>query len=245
MLLLEMGWSPFVTAPVAGVLGGLVGLLFGLVALRTRGPSFIIATIAMLLMVALLFDIWQYVGGANGMSLPLPPFSFEFLRVPFYYAMLLTAAGSTLLSWRVLHSRFGLGLRALAEDETKAEVSGIDTAWHKIAAFALSGIFPAIAGAIWGYQLTYLRGTIFFSIAVAAQMTLMAIIGGKGTVAGPVVGAVIIILLNEFAVARFGSSELNIVVTGVVLVLVLVFFPAGVIGSLRQRGRLPAFLDWD
>lgn len=245
MLLLELGWSPFVTAPLAGVLGGVVGLLFGLVALRTRGPSFIIATIAMLLMTALLFDVWQYVGGANGISLPLPPFPFEFLRVPFYYAMLLTAVGSTFLSWRVLHSRFGLGLRALAEDETKAEVNGIDTRWHKVFAFALSGIFPAVAGAIWGYQLTYLRGTIFFSIAVAAQMTLMAIIGGKGTVAGPVIGAMLIVGLNEFAVARFGSSELNIVVTGVILVAVLVFFPAGVVGSLRQRGRLPAFLDWD
>jgi len=244
-LLVYYGWSPFLTAPVAGVLGLGLGLLFGLVALRTSGAAFIISTIALLLMTALVFDNWEWVGGANGLSLPLPQFELRWVKVPFYYAMLLTGVGAVWLSWKVAHSRFGLGLRAIAEDEIKAEVAGINTRAYKVMAFALSAIFPAIAGGFWGYSLTYLRGTIFFSIAVAAEMVLMAIIGGRGTVSGPVVGAVLLVAINEFSVARFGSSELNIVVTGLILVAALIFFPTGIVGSLRDRGRLPRFLDWD
>lgn len=244
-LLVYQGWSPFLTAPVAGLVGMALGVVVGLITLRTRGPAFIIATIALLLMSALVFDNWELVGGANGLSLPIPQYSREWARVPFYAGMAVTAVGSVLLSWKVAHSKLGLGLRALAQDETKAEVLGINTRRYKIIAYALSAAFPAVAGAIWGYSLTYVRPSVFFTIAIAAQMVLMAIIGGRGTVAGPVVGAVLLVAVNEASVARFGSSELNIVVTGAILLVVLIFFPLGVVGSLRQRGRLPAFLDWD
>ena len=73
----------------------------------------------------------------------------------------------------------------------------------------------------------------------------MAIIGGRGTVAGPVVGAILIVGVNEFSVRQFGQTELNIVVTGVILLATLLFFPRGIVGSLRNSGKLPAFLDWD
>lgn len=244
-LLVYQGWSPFLTAILAGVVGFGLGLVVGLITLRTRGPAFIIATIALLLMSALIFDNWELVGGANGLSLPLPGFSPEWSRAPFYLAMLAAAAGSVLLSWKVAHSKLGLGLRALAQDEVKAEVLGINTSRYKILAFALSAVFPAVVGAIWGYSLTYLRPSIFFTIGIAAQMVLMVIIGGRGTVAGPVVGATLLIALNEASVSQFGSTELNIVVTGGILIVVLLFFPLGIVGSLRQRGRLPKFLDWD
>lgn len=244
-LLVYQGWSPFLTAPVAGLVGMALGVVVGLITLRTRGPAFIIATIALLLMASLVFDNWDLVGGANGLSLPLPDFPREWVRVPFYSAMALIAVGSVLLSWRVAHSKLGLGLRALAQDETKAEVLGINTRRYKIIAYSLSAIFPAMAGAVWGYSLTYVRPSVFFTISIAAQMVLMAIIGGRGTVAGPALGAVFLVAVNEMSVARFGSSELNIVVTGVILLVVLIFFPLGIVGSLRQRRRLPGFLDWD
>lgn len=244
-LLVYQGWSPFITAPLAGLVAMAIGIGVGLITLRTRGPAFIIATLALLLMAALIFDNWELVGGSNGLSLPLPGFSREWARVPFYLAMLAGAVGSVLLSWKVAHSKLGLGLRAIAQDEIKAEVLGIDTRTYKVIAYTLSAFFPGVVGAIWGYSLTYLRPSIFFTIAIAAQMVLMAIIGGRGTVAGPVVGAVFLVIINELSVVLFGSSELNIVVTGVILILVLLFFPLGIVGSLRERGRLPAFLDWD
>lgn len=244
-LLVYQGWSPFWTAALGGVVGLAFGVIVGLITLRTSGPAFIIATIALVLMASLIFDNWDLIGGANGLSLPLPGYSREWVRVPFYIAMAVAAVGSVLLSWKVAHSKLGLGLRALAEDETKAEVLGINTRRYKIIAYALSGYFPAVAGAIWGYSLAYLRPSIFFTIAIAAQMVLMAIIGGRGTVAGPVLGALLLVAVNEVSVAQFGSSELNIVITGVILIVVLLFFPAGIVGTLRDKRRLPAILDWD
>lgn len=245
VLLVELGWSPFLTAPLAGLVALVLGFIAGLITFRTKGPAFIVATIALLLVVFLLMDNWEFVGGSAGLSLPLPPFPVEVVKIPFYYAMLVAAILTVILGYRVAHSKMGLALRAIAEDEVKAEVAGINTRLFKLMAFALSAFFPGVVGAIWGYSLTYLRPTAFFSIAIAAQMVLMAIIGGRGTVAGPVIGAVFMVTLNELSVTYFGTSELNLVITGGVMVLALLFFPLGLVGTLRERRRVPAWLDWD
>ncbi len=239
------GVSPFISALGAGLIAVLVGLLIGLITLRTRGPSFIISTIALLLLVHNLVDNWELAGGASGLSLPLPPLPIEWLKVPFYYGMALCAFGAMGLAYMVAHSKFGLGLRALSQDETKAEVAGINTRLYKVSAYALSAFFIGVAGSLFGYSLSYLRPTTFFEIGLAAQMVLMCIIGGRATVAGPVLGAILITAVNEYSVVQFGGTALNIVVTGGILLVTLVFFPLGIVGSLREAGRLPAFLDWD
>jgi branched-chain amino acid transport system permease protein len=239
------GVSPFLTAVVGGLAAVLLGLVVGLITLRTRGPAFIISTIALLFMFLLIFENIHYSGGTAGLPLPTPPFSQDWLKAPFYYAMLIGALGAVLLSYRVAHSKFGLGLRAIAEDETKAEVAGVPTRLYKIVAFALSAFFVGFVGAIWGYSLAFVRPTLFFTVAISAQMVLMAIIGGRGTVAGPVVGAFLIMAVNEFSLIQFGSSEINLVIAGGLLVTVLLFFPLGVVGTLRKKGWLPGFLDWD
>lgn len=235
MLFVHQGLSPFLTAVLAGVAAFGFGFVVGLITLRVRGPSFIISTIALLVMMRLVFENWEYIGGANGLTLPLTGLG----NVPFYYAMLAAAAGSVVLAYRVRSSKFGLGLRAIAQDETKAETAGINTWVYKSVAFGLSGFFIAVAGAVWGYSLGYLRPTAFLTIAIAADMALMTIIGGKGTVSGPVVGAVLLVVIDQFSIQQFGSSALNLVVTGVLLVLAIVFFPEGIVGALsdRLRGR--------
>jgi branched-chain amino acid transport system permease protein len=240
-----LGLSPFITAPLAGLVCVALGIGVGFITLRTRGPAFIISTIALMLIARILFDNWEYLGGSNGLSLPLLDLGTGLIKVPYYYGMLLCAAGAVYVSYRVRHSKFGLGLRAIAEDEVKAEVAGIDTRRYKIAAFALSGFFIGVAGALWGYSLFYLRPEAFLTLGVAADMVLMAIIGGRGTVAGPVIGAVLIVAFNEISVAQLGGSELNLAVTGILLMAALLFFPLGVVGTLREKGRLPRVLDWD
>jgi len=239
------GISPFLSAAVSGLIALLIGLLIGLITLRTRGPAFIISTIALLLLTHNMVDNWELSGGASGLSLPLPPLPIEWLKVPFYYGMALCAFGAVWLAHRVSHSKFGLGLRALSQDETKAEVAGINTRLYKVSAYALSAFFIGVAGSLFGYSLSYLRPTTFFEIGLAAQMVLMCIIGGRATVAGPVIGAILITAVNEFSVVQFGATALNIVITGGILVITLLFFPMGIIGSLRESGRLPAILDWD
>src|SRR5690606_12121157 len=219
LLLLELGWSPFATAIVAGVFSLLMGGVAGLITYRTHGPSFIISTIALLLVATLLMDNWAFLGGSNGLSLPLPSLSPSWVKVPCYYAMSLAAAGAVYLGHRVQHSKFGMALRAIAQDEVKAEVAGIDTRRYKLMAFALSAFFPGVVGALWGYNIAYLRPIIFLQIAIAARMVLMAIVGGRGTVAGPVIGAILVVAFDETAVDLFGGSEINLVITGALLIL--------------------------
>jgi branched-chain amino acid transport system permease protein len=245
ILFAYFGVSPFISFPLAGLIAMAIGFVVGLITLRTRGPTFIISTIALVLLTKILFDNWSYIGGTSGISLPLLDLPVELVKLPFYYLMLVLAVGAVYLSFRIRRSKFGLGLRAISQDETKAEVAGIPTRLYKTLAFALSGLFIGMAGALWGYYLTYLSPVIFLSILVGAKFVLMTILGGRGTVSGPVVGAVVFIVANEFFVSQFGATELNIVATGLMLILVLVFFPEGIIGSLKKSGRLPRMLDWD
>lgn len=239
------GISPFVAFPLAGLIAMAIGFVVGLITLRTRGPTFIISTIALVLLTKILLDNWDYIGGTNGISLPLLDLPVELVKFPFYYLMLLLAVGATYLSFRVRRSKFGLGLRAISQDEVKAEVAGVPTRLYKTLAFALSGLFIGMTGALWGYYMTYLSPVIFLSILVGAKFVLMTILGGRGTVSGPVIGATVFIIVNEFFVAKLGATELNIVATGLMLIVVLVFFPEGIVGSLKKRGKLPRMLDWD
>ena len=245
ILFAYFGISPFIAFPLCGLVAMAVGFGIGMITLRTRGPTFIISTIALVLLVKILFDNWDYIGGTNGISLPLLDLPVEYVKLPFYYAMLVIAVGAVWLSFRIRRSKFGLGLRAISQDETKAEVAGVPTRFYKTLAFALSGLFIGMAGALWGYYLTYLSPVIFLSILVGAKFVLMTVLGGRGTVSGPVVGAVVFIAANEFFVAQFGATELNIVATGLMLVIVLMFFPEGIVGTLKKKGRLPKMLDWD
>jgi branched-chain amino acid transport system permease protein len=245
MLFVFFRVSPFLTAPLAGLMAMVVGLLFGLIALRTRGSTFIISTIALVLLMSEVLDNWKITGGTNGLPMALIKLEGQYAKIPFYYYLLAILVLSLIVSYTIRHSKFGLALRAISQDETKAEVAGIPTRMYKILAFGISGMLIGSAGAVWGYYLTYLRPSIFLTIGIATTVVLMAILGGKGTVSGPVIGAITMIVVNEFIVAKLGSTELNIVVTGLILILVLLFYPEGIVGSLRERNRLPAFLDWD
>jgi branched-chain amino acid transport system permease protein len=245
ILFAYFGVSPFVAAPLCGLIAMAVGLLVGMITLRVRGPTFIISTIALVLLTKILIDNWDYVGGTSGISLALLDLPVAVVKLPFYYYMLALAVGAVALSVRIRRSKFGLGLRAISQDETKAEVAGVPTRFYKILAFALSGLFIGMAGALWGYYSTYLSPAIYLSILVGAKFVLMTILGGRGTVSGPVVGALVFIAANEYFVANYGDTELNIVAMGVLLVVVLMFFPEGIVGTLKKTGRLPRFLDWD
>ncbi len=237
--------SPFITAPIAGIFAMAGGLLFGLIALRTRGSTFIISTIALVLLVAETLDNWKLTGGTNGLPMPMIRLDGAVAKIPFYYYMLVIMVLCVLMTYFIKHSKFGLGLRAISQDETKAEVAGIPTRHYKILAFGLSGLFIGMSGAIYGYSLTYLRPSIFLTVAIGTGIVLNTILGGKGTVSGPVIGAAIMLAVNEFVVSKLGATELNIVVTGLILIFVLLFFPDGIVGSLRNKGTLPTFLDWD
>lgn len=245
MIFARYGVSTIILAPLAGLLCAAVGYLIGSVTLKTRGPSFIISSLALVMIARILFDHWQFVGGANGVALKANDLPVQWAKLPYYYAFVILAAFAVWASYKIKHSKFGMGLRAISTDEIKAESAGIDTRTYKVLAFAISGAFVGMAGAIWGEYLTYIRPNIFLIILVSVNMVLMCILGGKGTIAGPVIGAILIIAFNELFVATLGASELNILATGVLMVVVLMFFPLGIVGTLAKLHRLPRILNWD
>jgi branched-chain amino acid transport system permease protein len=245
MLLAGAGISTLITAPLAGLVSAIFGVFVGLITLRVRGPSFIISSIALLMIMRILFDNWDYIGGSNGLSVPVTSLDVQWAKLPYFYAFLVIAIVTVMASYKIKHSKFGLGLRALSQDEVKAESAGIDTITYKVMAFAISAFFIGMCGAIWGEYLSYIRPNIFLIILVAANMVLMCIIGGKGTVTGPIVGAILFIAFNESVVWLLGFSAINILGTGIVMLLTLMLFPLGIVGTLAKKGRLPRFLDWD
>jgi branched-chain amino acid transport system permease protein len=93
--------------------------------------------------------------------------------------------------------------------------------------------------------MTYIRPNIYLVILISVNMVLMCILGGKGTIAGPVIGAILITAFNELFVATLGASEINVLATGLIMMLTLMFFPLGIVGTLAKYKKLPRFLNWD
>ena len=192
----------------------------------------------------IIFDRWELVGGASGITLPYNSLSVEFSKFPHYYGFLVLAIITIYMNWYVRHSKFGLALRAISHDEIRSAVAGINVKYIKVTAFVLSTFFIGCAGAIWADYLTYVRPNIFLIILIAANVVLMVILGGMGTVTGPIVGTIIFIAFNELILSYLGATELNLLFTGLLLVITLLYFPNGIVGTLKNKGKLPRFLDW-
>ncbi len=245
MVFARYGISTIILAPFAGLVAGALGYLIGLITLRVRGPSFIISSLALVMIFRIFFENWEFVGGAAGVSLKANDLPVQWAKLPYYYAFIIMAAFAVWASFRIRHSKFGLGLRAISKDEIKSESAGINTRFYKVLAFAISAFFVGMAGAVWGEYLAYIRPNIYLVILISVNMVLMCILGGKGTIAGPVIGAILIVSFNEFFVATLGASEINILATGLIMMLSLMFFPLGIVGTLAKHRRLPRVLNWD
>jgi branched-chain amino acid transport system permease protein len=146
------------------------------------------------------------------------------------------------VSWRIRQSKFGMGLIAIREDEGKAEAVGIDTMTYKVLAFGISAYFIGVAGGIYSYFLTYIDPGFVFDLLTSVTMVLMAILGGRGTLWGPVLGAFIMQPLADWVVGQFGGTQIHLSVFGGILLLVMLFMPQGILpalsGYLKKFNRL-------
>jgi ABC-type branched-subunit amino acid transport system ATPase component/ABC-type branched-subunit amino acid transport system permease subunit len=237
--------SVWLWVPVAGVVAALVALLLGLVALRASGPSFVIITVAFLFLVQVIAINWRSLtGGTEGLSLPLPTWSFDFANWPFYYALVAILALQVLLAWWVRRTKLGTGLISIREDETKASTIGINLPVEKMIAFVASSVFVGMAGGVYGYYLTFIDPRGMFNILLSVETMLALLIGGKATLWGPVLGAFIVEPLNEYANNNLGGGNTRLLLFGGLLVLIVLFLPQGVLPAvesglewLRTRGR--------
>lgn len=213
----------------------LVAMALGWIMLRTTGSAFVIATIAMLLIFRLLaLNLRGITKGAPGLSQPLPPWTPEFSRMPFFYYMLVWLIIALVVSAYIRRSRFGLGLLAIRDDEGKAEMVGVNTTLYKVLAFGLSAYFVGVGGGIWSYFTTHISPVFAFDIIVGVEMILMTMLGGQGTVWGPVLGAFIFVPASDFILFQFGSTTIHLAILGGLMMLILLFLPQGILPTLGQ-----------
>jgi branched-chain amino acid transport system permease protein len=227
--------SPWLWVPVAGLLGGAVAVLLGLVSLRSRGPSFVIITVAFLFLVQVIAVNWVSVtNGTAGLTLPLPSWDRDIINWPFYYALVAILALQLLMTWWIRRTKLGMGLIAIREDETKAATVGINLPVEKMIAFVASAVFVGMAGAVYGYYLTFIDPRGMFSILISVQLILSLFVGGKGTLWGPVLGAFLIEPLNQITNNNFGGGNSRLYLFGGLLVLVVVFLPRGILPTVES-----------
>jgi branched-chain amino acid transport system permease protein len=233
ILIGSSGWSWPLAALAGGAAAALLALGIGWPCLRLKGPYFAIAMLGLNEVLRALVSYFEgLTGGGNGLSLPTLD-----ATVPVYYAMGLTAVAVTLAARLIIGSRFGLRLMTIREDEVAAEAMGIPTFRHKLLAFLLSAIGPGIAGALTARDQGYIEPLSVFPLATTITMIVMTLFGGKGTVWGPVLGAIVLFVAQELVWARY--PYVHPLLFGAIIVTVVLVIPRGVLGVLQTKYRLP------
>jgi branched-chain amino acid transport system permease protein len=220
----------------AAIVGSLLGLGIGLLTLRMRGIFFSIATIALAIIIETTITNWRYVGGAAGIQLSRPPVTVPFdsyVKMLFFVqALLVVVAVSTARA--ILNSRIGRGLHALRDDELAAECTGVPTLRLKLLACVISGALMSAAGAPAAMYLQFANPDSAFNLNYSVSVLAMALIGGTSHWIGPVLGAIVLGVTQQLLTVTI-SSEVNVLVLGVMLVLFVVGAPNGIIGFFRAR----------
>jgi branched-chain amino acid transport system permease protein len=228
LLMLSKWHLPFFPALAAGVLlSALVAAVLGLPLLRLKGHYFAIATLGIAEAARQVADTWDSVTeGSTGIDLPLKSDGGFF-----YYTALTFVVAGLLLTAALVRSKIGYAWIAIREDQDAARMLGINTTAFKVLAFALSAAFAALAGGITAYQNIHVTPSDFFKVDYTLQMIIASVIGGVGTVFGPLLGAAGYQLLSTYVWSRF--LELHPTVLGLIIVFFVVFLPRGLVPVLR------------
>lgn len=240
-LMTRAGW-PFLPAwALGGCLAAAAAGVLGLPLLRLRGHYFAIATIGVLEAVREITSNVAFFGGGMGITLPVFAGAPEAFYRVIYYMLFATLAACTAVAWWLARSRFGYALRAIKADEEAAAVMGIHTTRYKVLAWALSALCSGLVGGIYAYWLKYIEPPFVFDILISVKYWIMMLLGGAGTVLGPLAGAVILEFLSVFIWGQFLRGHMLIL--GVVISLVILFMPTGFMELVRLRFSLAAVVD--
>jgi branched-chain amino acid transport system permease protein len=224
-----LGVSPWVNLLLGGLVGAIFGFLIGLPCLPLTGPYLALATVAAAGIAERLTLIFsEYTGGEEGLY-GLEPFTNS--PVSDFYLSLFLLILTVILLMAIGYSKRGLLLRSILFDEAAAEASGIDTTRYKLGAFVVSAFFAGVAGAFYAHYQMY-TGPAYLSIILSISVIIMSIVGGIGTIVGPVLGAYLLTILNEFLRA---IGDLRLLVYSGLLVVILLFLPSGIFATIIER----------
>jgi len=226
-------WSILIGMAVAGIMA----LLWGKLTFGLHGPYFTLSTIAIAEMVRLVaINEGWLTGGATGVFIDyLPePFGIDlFDKTVQYYLMLAYAAITLLITIFISTRKFGYQLKAVRDNEEAAMAAGINPTAIKLKAFVLSAMLTALGGGIYGIFLSFIEPHIIFNLLLSVQIALTVIIGGRGTIWGPAVGAAVLIISGE--VFRTVFEQANMLVYGILILVVILAMPKGIVGEYAHR----------
>jgi branched-chain amino acid transport system permease protein len=246
ILCTKLGWPWWAGLAASVCVTGFAGIVVGIPTLRVRGQYLIMVTMGFSEIVRLVATNWsELTGGSSGISkIPSPSilgFRFED-NVSLYYLFLAMAVIMTLIAWRVRKTKYGRAFLAIRDGELAADVMGLNTTYVKVMAFFLSAVFAGVGGNMFASSFNYISPDTF-TLSQTVLILAMLLIGGEGSIAGAVVGAIILTYLPEFL--RF-TNNYYIFIYGALIVLITLFLPGGVVGYAKKLWkasigpRLPA-----
>ena len=239
VLMSKAGANFWLTVPVAAAVGAGFAVLMGIPILRLKGHYFAVATLGVAEgMREGVINLPGVTGGNKGITIPAVGAEATTSypgNTGFYFYFLILAVIATAVVWGVSRSRFGYALRAISQDEDAAGAVGINTTQAKIAAFAITGVLTALAGALYAYQQVTIYPPRLFAVDITVLAVVMAVLGGSGTVWGPVIGAVSLQYLSEWL--RDNFTDYHTFVFGAIIVVAVLILPMGVVTYARDAWR--------
>lgn len=220
---------------LGGLAAGLIGFGAGYLTLRLRGVFFAIATLALAVVLETIITNWDYVGGASGAYVIPPPTAlfFDNFIEALFSLMLFLAVVAVGIARYIANSKIGRGLAAIRDDEVAAEAMGVPTLKLKLISTTVSGALMGVAGAPYPFYVTYVEPASAFNLTYAVNSIAMPMIGGATTWFGPVIGALLLGIMQQWATVTI-SSELNLLIVGVMLVGFVILAPQGIVGLFRK-----------
>ena len=234
LLLSLKGVDPFVTLPLGAVLAAAFSVLIGLPAFRLRGPFFTIATIGVAEAVRVVASSVSFTGGSSGLRMPAASFNFNLN----YFSMVILAIVVVAIAAYIKNSAFGHGLAAIKQDIDAAEGVGVNSNRSKLVAHALSAAMVAVAGGLYAINFQYIAPTSVFDFRLSLSIVLMPILGGLGTVIGPILGALIFSTLQIKLLSIPLLRDSFLFIYGGLLIVVMLFEPDGIVGVWRRLAAL-------
>ena len=229
------GAAIFWLLPLAGVAAAVIAVPLGLVALRVRRHTFVVITIAFFFIAQLSASNLGVTGGSSGLLVPVPTtWDAATYNNPFYYVAMLLAAATVALSWQIRRSRFGLQLRAIRDDEDRAAGLGVRAMPVKLTALVLSAFITGMAGALWVFFIGQAVPQFVFDPLFDLAVVLMAFFGGLGTVAGPVLGALVLEPAQQYLTLQQSNGYESEILFGALFLVVILFLPRGVVPTAAE-----------
>lgn len=241
---LRLGWSPWLGLPAAALAGAAVGGVIGVLSFRAglKGSYFALITLAFAEVLRIVTNSVSFTGGGLGMLIPMKASAanFQFAdRSGFYFLILLLAALSVALAEWLRRSRFGAQLAAIRENEDSAKALGINVFREKVKVMLLSGAIGGMGGCFFAQYFLYIDPLVVFGVDKSVEMLLVSMIGGAGTVYGPLVGALLLAFISDITRVLTQIQGLSLVLYGSLLVVIIAYLPNGLIDLFKRR-RKPA-----